>query len=798
MKNLWLKSLAAICIILSLAGCSSGGNCSNCVGGSGYVPGPNGTTTISDTPLSNGSTVWSSSTYFSLPVTDGAITSGAIGLSGGSAGESYTLSFNETTTTMASSLNKQQAKSSPAIIPTATTVPDYPCPLIAESATQNSCQVNISKNAAPAGTYYLHPVITNNRTAEVTVLSPIKVIIGDVGTQIGNLSIVLSESSVTESNTMPAIVTLSNSINVTNLTVNIAINDTLTATESPATCVLSTTSNKCTVIITGKNTNTTPVTASASATGYTTVSQNFIVSPLPPVIPGSVTSVLSSNESGSAPITGVATSTSFYMFFTLTGGTSGYTTTITPTLPSGMSIVGGTTTCVLTNPAPTTCTIKVNSGTATTGTQNISYTASSGQTPAANTLNVTNFWTLISGGDGQPDQWGYYDQAGLLTPSSIILGDNSGYLWAYNGINWSQLTSSTTGPGAYLTMNNVSANPTAIVSYSNSSFWQYSDGSWLQLSFTPYRVSNYAIPNSIFAVSSSGQLHYYNGSNWSAALTGGSNQPTGACSTYGNSTLSSIVLMDGATCNGNGGNMWTYSNNTWLNTNTLSPAPPANGNNNIVWSPDNKIDIVANPTTINSIFLGVSSGGLSPYNLWVYNGVSWSQLNESTSSTKPHYVANVWGNQTPASFVATDENNNIWTYAGSSWTKLTTGSGSGIPAGASKVSLNATPSSMYIVDTTNQLWSYVSGTWTKLSGTSPAPLTVSSIYGKPNANSIVIADTSNQLWTYNGSWSQVTGLNVSQPAQSTNLQYFYTDEFTPESLVAFDSSQAIWVGQSYH
>jgi hypothetical protein len=113
-----------------------------------------------------------------------------------------------------------------------------------------------------------------------------------------------------------------------------------------------------------------------------------------------------------------------------------------------------------------------------------------------------------------------------------------------------------------------------------------------------------------------------------------------------------------------------------------------------------------------------------------------------------------------------------------------------------------TPSSVFIVDVAspNSLWLYNGSSWIKLSGTTPAPLTVFAIAGKPTTNSIVVIDTYNQLWTYNGTWSQITG-GAGEPPSATNTTtwsgYFNNEASTPTSLVIIDNLYNVWIGRGY-
>lgn len=265
-----LLKLLALCLPLLLVACGGSGSSSSTNGGS-----PNTNYTLGSLP--NGSTVYISQESFT--VVNGNSTSGSIGLSSGTPGVSYTLSFSE-------------SPSNGGLF-----VSTSPSTCTITSGSGQTCQMNFNAESALSGNYVITVSYNlNSQSSKVssTASSETSGTVGTFGTSVtggtplptpGNLSISsFTRESISVGELISATVTLTGSQNVT-APVNVAIvsNNPSIATVSPNTCSLTTASNSCIVTLTGVSAGS--VTFSASASSYTTItSESLTVLDQPPVL----------------------------------------------------------------------------------------------------------------------------------------------------------------------------------------------------------------------------------------------------------------------------------------------------------------------------------------------------------------------------------------------------------------------------------------------------------------------------------------------------------------------------------
>ena len=424
---------------------------------------------------------------------------------------------------------------------------------------------------------------------------------------------------------------------------------------------------------------------------------------------------------------------------------------------------------------------------------------------------VTKFWTLITGGVGQPKF--IRDVFGSPTPQSIVVSadnapdDYDMYLWSYTNGVWKQLCNGQNGtPGAGQVLLNTLPTPNEILWSTNSGeLWGYKNGAWSKILDA---ASSGSVPagssfggvvgnsNTSFIVgtTASYQLWMYNNNTWTL-LTGGVNQPANAYMlSKAGATANSITIYDGSD------NLWFYNGSAWtkIGDGTTPPNPYA--------------------STMGGTFYGVStntsviftSGPASNSPLWIYDGSNWSNVSGSSVVGSPPDVGTIFGTPSNNNLVIRDNhaatNNNldnysIWTFAGNTWTNLTTGDGVSTPQyGWMVYGTNATPSQFFMSDLQNSstanLWEWTGSTWSKKTGGSGAPTSVGFVGGNPMPSSFVMIDGSQQLWTnVNGGWANITG-HVDEPSD-VDMIYGLVN---PDSIVATHyvdklTGSELWIGK---
>ena len=325
----------------------------------------------------------------------------------------------------------------------------------------------------------------------------------------------------------------------------------------------------------------------------------------------------------------------------------------------------------------------------------------SGTSPS--TASKTSNWSQITGGANAPKFVGAV--YGLSTTQSIIMSDQSGYIWSYSNGNWAQLT------------NGGSNQPES-------------------LSISQWRGAISGIPTATSMVMvDNGNLWTYNGELWTS-LTGGVNQPESNVTVFGLPTPESIVMTS---YNNSTSVLWTYSHDVWESLNGDGNSAPANSS--IVYGiPTPESIVVVDYTNYQA--------------LWAYSNGIWESLTGMTNG--PDLVADVYGSATPNSIVMKDDNNTLWAYTGNNnWESLTGGSNE--PPDVATVYGLATPETLVMKDSDGILWTYTNKKWESITGGGYGPQDVFSVFGTPTPESIVMIDNTETLWTYNnGTWDNVS------------------------------------------
>lgn len=530
------------------------------------------------------------------------------------------------------------------------------------------------------------------------------------------------------------------------------------------------------------------------------------------VVPATVSATLSSESDGSVAITSVNAESTFYVVYKLSNGYNVQNQTYGLDLSNAqggtppISVVSSST-CTVSSNNPV-CNIKLNAGGAAES-QKIIYTTTGNIAPQpadSGYFNVvgSKFWTLITGGLGQPAH--IRDVYGSPTPQSIVVSadnppsDYSRYLWVYVNGSWTQLCNGENGtPGAGQVLFNTSPTPTDILWYTNGNeLWSYKDGNWSKLLGAEATVNTpsgatfggvVGNSNSSFIVGTDFdgyQLWMYNNKTWTK-LTGGVNQPVNAYMlSKASAQPNSITIYDGS------GNIWFYNGTTWnkVGDGTTPPNPYANTMGGTFYGDSTSTSILFTP------------GPNARNSLWVYNGSSWTQVSGTTLSGTPLDVSAIFGAPSNNSLISRDgnlacnpncDNYSIWTYVSGAWTNMTTGNGETSPQyGWLVYGTNAVPSQFFMSDlqdsTKANLWEWHGNSWSKKTGSANGPTSVSFVGGNPTHDSFVMMDgtikipdySNTQVWTYvNGSWTNITG-HADEPAGVNGLYGMVN----PNSIVA--------------
>lgn len=210
--------------------------------------------------LPNNSTLFASANAFITP--SDSYTSGVLTLNGGTPDVPYVLSFSSNPTG-----------------PTVTCTND-PC-VITSGTTHNTIQVNFNGNNQPNGIYnitvYYTPLTSNTTKTSIETALPntIELTIDQHSGYAGNLSIMPLTTQIMEAGeSQVAIVSLSDSNNITNPVITTITPQNNKITVTPNTCSLTTNQNSCNVTITAIESGSSYF--SISASGYTSTNSEII------------------------------------------------------------------------------------------------------------------------------------------------------------------------------------------------------------------------------------------------------------------------------------------------------------------------------------------------------------------------------------------------------------------------------------------------------------------------------------------------------------------------------------------
>lgn len=452
----------------------------------------------------------------------------------------------------------------------------------------------------------------------------------------------------------------------------------------------------------------------------------------------------------------------------------------------------------------------------TAGSESITFTYNNGQqsqtVSAASDWGNWKFWTLITGGVGQPPH--VRDVYGSPTPQSIIVSaDNAPisyakYLWVYNNGSWSQLCNGENGtPGAGRVLMNTSPTSNNILwSTDSDELWGYTNGSWSKILEANSSgdapagsgfggVTDNSDISFIVGSDINNQLWMYNNNAW-VKLTGGLNQPSNVYMLSKGGAQPNAITIYADT-----GDIWFYNGTAWAKIGNAATDNPPN----------------PNAATTGGTFYGVSTANSILYTaslpdythpLWVYGGSSWIQYNGSNLSGTPVDVGTIFGTPSNSSLISRDghlaneanwDNYSIWTYVNGTWTNMTTGDGSSAPQyGWLVFGANAVPDHFFMSDLQGSanLWEWYGNSWTKKTGATGGPQYVGFVAGNPTHNSFVMNDNNSQLWTYvNGSWANITS-HTDEPASVDGIYGLVN----PDSIVATHyvgklAGSDLWIGK---
>lgn len=410
------------------------------------------------------------------------------------------------------------------------------------------------------------------------------------------------------------------------------------------------------------------------------------------------------------------------------------------------------------------------------GNQVLTFTYNDGAAKQSTSVNVTwaayfKFWTLITGGAGQPT--GVNEVYGIPTTSKILVSSADGFLWTYNNKVWTQISTGADGtPDAYGSVVGF-ATVESLLYNQNDTLWAYQNNTWTQLASGStatvgapsgnISVSENSTPDMIVGLDYFDfQVWTYKNSVWTK-ITGGNNQPESLV------MISKLApTTDDIVGYGSNGKIWQYHNGAWtqIGNGTTPPNPYANTRGGVFYG----------ISTASSVIFDPASSDVTS-DLWVYNGSTWVQYSGNSVNNSPTSVQTVFSIPTNNSLIIRDghataapENNQyyIWTYLNGTWSQITNGNGTSAPQyGWMVYGETATPNHLFMTDgqdsATANLWEWYQNAWTKLTGQTNGPTSVGFVGGNPTHTSFVMSDgdiNSNyntQLWTYvSGVWANIT------------------------------------------
>ncbi len=624
--------------------------------------------------------------------------------------------------------------------------------------------------------------------------------------QAGTLSVIINKASTSaihefslstgNTNTLAGTITLNGSSGVTSLTVTLTLNPVQNpplGIISPSSCVLSSQNNSCTFEILGLQ-PTSLISVTASADGYPTAHSPTVQAGTgaPNVVIGGGSSLGRLSISMSPTIAVGFSKTATVSLF----GSNNLSNVVVSFASSNPAIAAvASPSCTILPSIGNTCTVSVNA--LSVGEVNISAFASP-STPVIAPLTVSQFWTQISNGGGQPTTTTRSQVNLNATPTFTLATDNSkpANIWDFANGTWTQLNAAVP-PGVIEIFGNPTPTSIAIWDASvHNNLWIYNGAAWQQFTTgigpptEPANIDGGIVgnptPSSVVAQDAPLNLWAYNGTVWKE-LTNGTGSPTQpdapTWSISNNATASFILIADSH------GYLWEYNagggGTGWTQL--------TNG----VSTPSNAQSGIFGPSTPSSIVIQDRTDVV-----WTStnNGASWTQ--QTGGASQPVSAGSIiLGNPTASSIVLIS--NQLWAFNGTSWTQLTGGAGQ--PATLGLIARNPTPSSILITDANNNVWIYNGTSWTQLSGNgstfspNPGDGNFGFFAGIPTPTAIVIADSNFNIWSFDGTtWTQLTGVGSSlpDPKPASNVNITISRAATPSAIVERDASGNLWVGQN--
>jgi hypothetical protein len=228
-------------------------------------------------------------------------------------------------------------------------------------------------------------------------------------------------------------------------------------------------------------------------------------------------------------------------------------------------------------------------------------------------------------------------------------------------------------------------------------------------------------------------------------------------------TNSNLLMFGGSGTD----DMWTWDGSDWTEVD-VTPKPPARSNHSLV----------ADPATGDIYLYGgrLAATNSDSNDLWVWNGTSWSQLNQPGTTTNHvrFYTPAVWDASDSTLYVYNSAYNQTFKFESGDWIQLATGPSIQLGLGCTFVYNPATESSILFGGDRNagETWELRDGAWIKLapSNTPPHRYYHASAYHAANIQLVITQGWMDAIyngtnsprnydtWVFeNGDWSFASG-----------------------------------------
>jgi hypothetical protein len=551
-------------------------------------------------------------------------------------------------------------------------------------------------------------------------------------------------------------------------------------------CNLSSTTPSCSV-------NVNSGTLTSGATTYTLTPHGDLTPiPLPsPLIltvytPAIVNAYLSSESGTLNQISSVITNSTFYLYYTLSGGYPGETFSYTPILPPGMTIIGATSCTVANNAGLATCVITVSSG-SNLGSGSINFGASSGgvtPTPISTsiTVNPQNVYFGTSAGTVYENGTLLPGNGSMLMPdgggvTSIAVynghvyagtaynynsyGDPAGNVWVESGSTWYQFGdgSITSGYISAITVSDGTVYAGTRNNDGSGNVWYSSGGAWAKFadnSFDfPYPIASIIESSGTVYVATAsldsppiGNVYASSGNTWTLFGLLHTDERINSITISGDTVYKGTEL----------GRVWYSSGGDWVDLNDLHALDGGEAVNSVV---------AAN----NTIYAGTSNGIV-----WESSANTWESVcSGQVPNGGDHGITSV--TVTGSDIYAGTKNNDVWLCDGSDRWVLESGSylggaldNSGNGSGNTHLSLDG--NKIYAGTATGNVWVKLlsANTW---SGAVLGSLDNSQVNSVAVCGNNICAGTAaGNVWAWSGSsWVQLSGNGYANSLDGTSSAY---------------------------